>query len=212
MTPEILSNDIQILLYFLNTITILVLYKAERAIDILIINELHKLAKDGDKEAENKLFKNLSDSFLIFAQHRLWDKADIEEIVQESLMTITAKYKEIEFDTSFSAWAYKVMENKLMSFYRNNRSREDKIQQLTERKKESSHWSPNPTLRLKLRDCLQAVSKYSTRYARIINLSYHGFETNEICDKLNIERNNVYNLLSRARRLLKNCLEKGVIK
>ena len=175
------------------------------------INKLHQLARDGDIEAENKLFKDLSDSFLIFAQHRLWDKADVEEIVQDTLMTITAKYKEIEFETSFSAWAYKVLENKLMSFLRTKQSRDDKIQQLTEKKKAYSNWTPNPTLQLKLKECLQAVSKYSGRYARIINLSYHGFDANEIGKRLKIRRNNVYNLLSRARRLLRICLEKGDI-
>jgi len=177
----------------------------------LTINELHKLAQSGDKEAENRLFKILSDSFLIFAQHRLRDRADIEEIVQETLMTITAKYKEIDFETSFSAWAYKVLENKLMSFHRTKQSRKDKIQQLTERKSEFSNWTPNPTLRLKLKECLQSVSKYSSRYARIINLSYHGFNTDEISSKLKIQPGNVYNLLSRARRLLRKCLEKGDI-
>ncbi|MCP4704145.1 MAG: sigma-70 family RNA polymerase sigma factor [candidate division Zixibacteria bacterium] len=175
------------------------------------INELHKLVQSGDKEAENRLFKILSDSFLIFAQHRLYDRADVEEIVQETLMTITAKYKEIEFETSFSAWAYKVLENKLMSFHRTSRSREDKIQQLTEKKKDSFNLTPNPTLQLKLKECLHSISKYNSRYARIINLSYHGYETNEICNKLKIQPGYVYNLLSRARQLLRKCLEKGDI-
>lgn len=177
----------------------------------MTINELHKLVLSGDKEAENLLFKNLSDSFLIFAQHRLWDRADSEEIVQETLMTITAKYKEIKFETSFSAWSYKVLENKLMSFHRTKKSREEKIRQLTEKNMTSPNWTPNPTLRLKLRECLQAISKYSSRYARIINLSYQGFDTDEICVKLKTERGNVYNLLSRTRRLLRTCLEKGDI-
>ncbi len=166
------------------------------------------MARGGDKGAENRLFKILSDSFVIFAQHKLRDRADIEEIVQETLMTITAKYKEIDFEISFSAWAYRVLENKLMSFHRTRQSRENKIQQLTEEKKTFPNWTPNPTLQLKLKECLQSVSKYSSRYARI---SYHGFNTDEISDKLKIRRSNVYNLLSRARRLLRKCLEKGDI-
>jgi RNA polymerase sigma factor (sigma-70 family) len=178
----------------------------------LIINELHKLACTGDKTAQEKLFQHLSDSFLIFAQHKTWNKSDAEEIVQETLMTITSKYREIEFEISFSAWAYQVLENKLKSFFRTKAGRANKDRQMADGIQASPVWMPNPSLQIKLRNCLQIVSKYGRQYARIINFSYLGLETGEICRRLNTTPSNVYNMLSRARRMLRKCLDKGDIK
>ena len=177
----------------------------------LSINKLHRLACDGDAGAQNRLFQTLSDSFHIFAQQRIWDKGDVEEIVQDTLMLITSKYREIEFETSFSAWAYQVLENKMMSHHRTRTGREKKLQQMTDEYQSAPKNIPNPTFRIKLRDCLKAVGKINNRYARIINLSYQGYRVPEICERLRVTRQNMYNLLSRARRMLKICLEKGSV-
>ncbi len=169
------------------------------------------MARTGDKMAQEKLFQHLSDSFLIFAQHNTWNKSDAEEIVQDTLMTITSKYREIEFEISFSAWAYQVLENKLKSFFRTKTGRANKDKLLSDKLEASAMWIPDPSLQRKLRNCLQIIGKYGNQYARVINFSYLGFETGEICRKLNTTPSNIYNILSRARRMLRHCLDKGEI-
>jgi len=178
----------------------------------LNINKLHKLAHNGNMEAQNRLFQKLSDSFYVFARQRIRNKNDIEEIVQDALMTITEKYKGIDFETSFSAWAYRVIENKLMNYHRIQTIRKQKMSQLSDNIHSSSEFKPEPVLQIKLKECLKAVSRSNHRYARVLNLSYQGYKVEEICSKLKITRNNLYNLLSRARRMMKRCLEKGKVK
>jgi DNA-directed RNA polymerase specialized sigma24 family protein len=46
------------------------------------------------------------------------------------------------------------------------------------------------------------------RHARILVMKYQGYRTAEICERMSITPNNLYVTLSRARAMLKACLEK----
>jgi DNA-directed RNA polymerase specialized sigma24 family protein len=43
-------------------------------------------------------------------------------------------------------------------------------------------------------------------------MRYQGYNTEEICEKMGLSRNGIYILLSRARKMLENCLKTGEIK
>jgi DNA-directed RNA polymerase specialized sigma24 family protein len=57
-------------------------------------------------------------------------------------------------------------------------------------------------------DCFRKICRSNNRHARVLNLHYQGFTTVEICRRLDISENNLYVLLSRARRALELCLGK----
>ena len=67
----------------------------------------------------------------------------------------------------------------------------------------------DPTLKSRLLDCLRKLSKTRLAHARILTLHFQGFSVPEICDRVGISSNNLYVRLSRARKLLANCLENG---
>ncbi|MCP4703685.1 MAG: hypothetical protein GY865_03665, partial [candidate division Zixibacteria bacterium] len=50
------------------------------------------------------------------------------------------------------------------------------------------------------------------RHARILNLHFLGYTTEEICSRLEITKTNMYSLLSRARSMLELCLNKGSLR
>ena len=177
----------------------------------MTINDLYANARNGDRGAVEKLFKGLSESFRIFVQQRIWNKQDSEEIVQDTLTAIAAKYEGIDFEISFAAWAYKVLENKILHYYRTKRCRDSKFAQTENGESLAVSHATNPDLKRSLLGCLKKISGVNRRHARILNLRYQGFSTEEICGKLEVSRNNVYILLSRARSMLKLCLEKGDI-
>jgi len=177
----------------------------------LTINDLYSLARDGDRVAVDGLFQGLTESFRIFAQQKIWNREDCEEIVQETLAAIAAKYREINFEISFAAWAYKVLENKLLHYYRTKRCRESKFSRSEEDQDRAVSPATNPDLKRRLLECLRKISGVNRRHARILNLCYQGFSTEEVCNRLGVSRNNVYILLSRARSMLKLCLDKGDI-
>jgi RNA polymerase sigma factor (sigma-70 family) len=178
----------------------------------LNINQLYSEARGGDEGARKRLFRELSESFGLFVQHRIWDEEDSREVVQDALMTISDKYTEIEFETSFAAWAYRVLENKMLQYYRTKGIRAEKIARMPDNEVGFRSWNPDPELKRRLLDCLRKVSGVYIRHARILNLHYQGYTVTEICERLKLTRNNAYILLSRARAMLKLCLETGDIR
>lgn len=175
------------------------------------INKLHSIASNGDKNAERQLFQKLHERFRFIVQQKVVDRWDVEEIVQESLMAIARKYGNIDFKVSFSAWAYKVLENCILNYYRTKARRQSKMERISERQDSISD-VPDPEVKRRLLDCLKKVNETNIRHARILNFSYQGYTIKQICNRLSITKNAAYILLSRARAMLKICMEKGIVK
>jgi RNA polymerase sigma factor (sigma-70 family) len=178
----------------------------------LNINELQTLARHGDQSAGEQLFSLLAARFRLFARLRIKDRADAEDVVQEALKTILEKHCQVDFETSFQAWAYQVLNNKLMTHMATQTRRVNILNDLSEQ--QVSHVAPSPDsdLERRLLDCLQKLHRVNQRHARILNLHHQGYSVAEICDRLGLTRTNFYTLLSRARTMLETCLEKGGIK
>lgn len=176
------------------------------------INQLHKLANSGDMAAEGRLFEQLTARFRLIAQQRIQDNIDAEETTQEALTTVAEKFKGINFEVSFAAWAQRVLENKILYYYRTKSRKKDIAADEAMLDSHSETINSDPVVKVKLMDCFKKINEANNRYARILNLNYQGFEVSEICKKMSITRTNLYSILSRARSLLMLCLEKGDIK
>jgi len=177
------------------------------------INDLYKNAQSGDKRAEDKLFQHLSERFEQFANRRIWDKENAKEIAQDAIMLIASEYKSISFDISFQAWAYKVLDNKILNYIKQRRQRGDKVISVADvGEVGTANFKVDPNLRLRLLDCLKKVGQANRRHARIIDLHYLGYKTNEICERLKLSVNGFYIILHRARKMLEKCLETGELK
>jgi RNA polymerase sigma factor (sigma-70 family) len=176
------------------------------------INTLHKSVASGDGASEEQLFQHLHVSFRLLAQHRVWNEEDSEEVVQDALMTISAKYKDIVFETSFAAWAYKVLNNKILDYVKAKKVKQGAMEKISEQSSTATPPNPDPELKSRLLSCLKRLCRANSRHARVLNLHYHGYGTGEICEKLELKPNNFYVMLSRARSMLEHCLEKGDIK
>jgi RNA polymerase sigma-70 factor (ECF subfamily) len=172
------------------------------------LNALFKAAHAGDRSAENKLMQHLTVSFRLFAQHRLWNEPDAEEVVQDALLTIVTKYHEVEIESSFAGWAYRVLQNKIMDYVKKRSARRRLDEQWDRDHQEHAAVTPDPELRSRLINCFRKLARQNSRHARILNLHYQGFATADICHKLGITETNLYVLLSRARRALELCLGK----
>ncbi len=173
------------------------------------INTLHKKACDGDRTAESRLFEILTVRFRVFVYQRVWNEDDAKEVVQDALITISEEYRGIEFKTSFSAWAYKVLQNKISNHIRKKTTRDKVVESVPGDRVDIASWVPDPRLEPTLLDCLRKIADTNLRYARILNLRHQGYEVADICRKLQLKPNNFYVILLRARSMLKQCLEKG---
>lgn len=175
----------------------------------MTINNLYERARTGDKSAEAEMFKKLSDRFWVFAHRKVWDKEEAEELAQNALATVIAEYHQIEISSSFSAWAHKVIENKFLAYIQTRRRRRGREISLGNKDCIADDCMPDPVLKMRLLNCLKQVSRANRRYARILNLHNLGFKRAEVCEKLGMTIVQSYVVMSRARAMLKKCLDKG---
>lgn len=173
------------------------------------INELQAIARAGDRSAEDELFARLIARFRLFARQRIRNEADAEEVIQDTLKTIFEKYREIDFESSFAAWAYQVLTYKLKTYLSTRTRRDRKLEEERSRLGGRAAANAEPDLERRLQDCLRQVNRANQRHARILNLHYHGYTVAEICARLQLTRTNFYTILSRARTMLADCLDKG---
>ena len=165
-----------------------------------------------DKSAESEFFRHLTERFRLFAELKIRDKMDAEEVVQNAVMVVARKYRSIEFETSFAGWAHKVLSNEVLKYYRTKAYRDNLFMQVEIESSPAALWNPDPDFKRLLLDCVRKLCSANVRYARTLNLKYQGFEIGEICRKLKVTEENLYVILSRARSLLRLCLEKGDIR
>ena len=173
------------------------------------IDKSYLAARNGDKKAEEQLFQCLTARFRLFVKRKIWNQGDGEELMQEALMTVFDKYKDIEQIDNIAAWAHKVLNNKILNYFKTKALHESKLSELERQTISNKPVIPDSTLELQLLDCLKKIGSINTRHARILNLHHHGYSVEEICGKLDFTRNNLYSVLSRARSMLELCLEKG---
>lgn len=177
----------------------------------MTINELFERARSGDPRAERQLYDRMYERFMLILQHRFEDSRDIKEILQETLTSIASKSKSMDFKYSFSSWAYKVLNNNIIYHYRIKARKRKRFTRMPEHIEFPDSTQIDPALKKHLLDCLKKVNKVNIRHARILNLAYQGYNADFISKKMGITKNAVYTLLSRARSMLKTCLEKGEI-
>lgn len=175
------------------------------------IDALYVQACQGDPTAEKELYQKLSAKFRLFAQRKVWNDDDAEEIVQEALVTVFESYRDIEIESSFAGWAHTVLQFKILSYIKSRIRQAGRNVPLDNPGVYEGTWEPDPDLKLRLEDCFRQVAKANMRYARILNLLHQGFKMAEISDKLDTNSPQIYVVLHRARSMLKGCLEKGKV-
>ena len=170
------------------------------------VNDLYQQALNGDSIAADKMFGILRERFSLFLQLRVSNQQDREDLLQEILAVIASKYKVEEKKDNFSGWAYRVLENKVLHYYRQKKSRREKEVPM-ELHGSASKTSPDYLLKINLKSCLKMMHKKNKRYTEILSQHYQGFSSEEICQNMKINKNSMYILLSRAREMLRVCLD-----
>lgn len=171
------------------------------------INELYAIVHNGDKSAEKRLFDKLRERFQLILQQKIMNVTDTEDLLQNTLIVIARKYLNMDFETSFSAWAYKVLEYNILNYYRTKGRQRDKLEEFAEQHGDTAVIMPDSELKRQLLNCLKKINEANIRHARILNFSYQGYDMEKICEKLKLTKNGAYILLSRARAKLKICME-----
>ena len=172
------------------------------------INKLFIKSRGGDSEAEKKLFEELTVRFRLFVSRKVPEVADAEEIIQDAILVVVNNLKTIEIETSFGAWAYAVVKFKIRDYLKSKKRRRKYVSHEPVLVDEMTGPESTCKLETNLLDCLREICVTNRRYARVLNLKYQGYSAKSIYQKLGITRENLYVIVSRARSLLKSCLER----
>jgi len=170
------------------------------------VDELYIRAKGGDKAARDRLFDLLLVSFRVIVRHRMWGDRSAEDVAQDALMAVVGEYDRILIKSSFTAWAYQVLNNKIVDHFRLKRIRAEKMEFLGQQRAEAEVYGPNPMLKIRIKKCFSMINRVHKQHARILNLHFQGYSTDDICRRMKITRNACYTSLSRARAMLRECL------
>ena len=174
------------------------------------MNDLARQARAGDAGAERQLFQQLLVRFHRFAEHKV-GADEAAEIAQIACITIFRKYREETFSVSFSAWAYGVFRNTLLKSRERRRQESLRLTDLEQLPEPPSAPAQSPRLAEFLSRCWRELIGGWPRYARILNLRFQGFSTEEVCRRVKVSREQYYVYLGRGRTKLRDCLrEKGI--
>ncbi|PKK85094.1 MAG: hypothetical protein CVT49_00705 [candidate division Zixibacteria bacterium HGW-Zixibacteria-1] len=174
------------------------------------MKELWKKAALGDIEAEKKLSRHLLERFSVLAGLVIC-KEDARDIAQEACAVILTEYKSLKSPFEYNAWAQKILKNKIASYFQRksvenrifSENHRDNLENLVEASAEN-----NEIMQILIK-CLKKLVDSFPRYARVINLVQLGYNTNEICGRMDISRNNLYVLLNRGRKIMRDCVFDG---
>jgi RNA polymerase sigma factor (sigma-70 family) len=174
------------------------------------LEQLLVRARAGDRTAEQEMFEYLLARFTYLAQRRI-SAEEARDVAQDACLTVLEKYRTEAPQERFLPWAYEVLRNKIGNYYQHQKVQKRVMADLPP---DSPAQSPDRAeadleTRLRLILCMKRLVKAYPRFARILNLIYQGYTTDEICERMRLTANNLYVSLTRSRKLLNNCLEKG---
>ncbi len=168
-------------------------------------------AKQGDKAAETQIFEYLRVRFVLLAKRRIGEE-HCEDMAQEACITVLEKLKTDSPEENFEAWAYQVLRNKIGNYLQGTNLRQKKMvsTEHIDYLDKPAVSEMDPMFKKRLMDCLRKLIRSNRRYARVLNFAYQGFDTEEICQRMEMKSNHFYVMLNRSRKMLSDCLEGGV--
>ena len=145
--------------------------------------------------------------FRLILHHELRNKEDIEDILQEALAAVARDYRTTEYRQSFAAWCARVLRNRMLMHFRARDRDRRRMSSVETETLDNPGRAIDPGLQAALSECLRRICAMNKRYARILALSFQGYDITEICNRLDVTANNAYSILSRARSKLAVCLD-----
>lgn len=161
----------------------------------------------GDDNAVEELVRIYSDGLVRFAYCYVGNSAEAEDIMEDTIVTLILKRKQLKDERSLRAYLYKIARNKAISHLRRNHgdiSLSDVEGVLAGGDLETDYFrrARNNTVYI----CMQSLP---AQYREVLHLTYfEGFSLQAVSGIMNKSIKQVYNLHARAKQALKELLIK----
>lgn len=165
------------------------------------MKELVEKAMSGDERAFTELILNYQQDLYKIALTRLNTEYDIEEAIQETMISAFKNIKNLKDIEKFKKWIIKILINKCNEIYRKRILR---LVPLDEVDKYTIFESNNSEIESKL-DFYSIIKSLDKKERTIVVLYYsEKYTTKEIAEILNKNENTIKTILRRAKIKLKN--------
>ncbi|WP_317046421.1 RNA polymerase sigma factor [Pukyongia salina] len=141
------------------------------------------------------------------------DKAEAEDIMQESFITAFNKLDTFKGEASFGAWLKRIVINNSLTQYRKlNRYIMVSDEGISEETEEDQYETDFEDYSgIKAKKLLECMGELHESYHRILNLHFiEGYDYEELCEILNISYANCRTLISRAKESLRKKLTQAI--
>lgn len=173
------------------------------------MEELVRKAKEGDKEAFTILIKNREESLYKIARTRLQLQEDIDDAIQETMISAYTKIKRLKDNTKFYSWIIKILINKCNDKYKKNKTKIIPISEFEDKNYNEEYQNIDMDLKLEYEEIL-SILDYEEKV--IIILYYdNGYTTREISKILKMNENTIKTKLRRAKGKIKIKIEGGIL-
>lgn len=168
-------------------------------------DELVRQCKKNRRDAQSKLYKQLSPRLFGVCLRYAANRSEAEDILQDSFVKIFTKIRQFDFKGSFEGWARRVVVNCALSYFR----RESRLYAVDDIAEYDTQLSPDDVLSaISGNELMQMVQQLTPQYRTVFNLyAIEGFSHQEISKMLNISEGTSKSNLSRARCMLQEKVE-----
>lgn len=163
------------------------------------MEDLIEKAKEGDKEAFTELIIKNQGKLYKIARTRLRNEADIEDVIQETMLILYTKLLKLKDNTKFEVWLYRILINQVNSKYRKNKVKLVSLDSIENQKEYSQEIQIEDKL-----DYEKLLKNFSYQEKIILLLYYsNGYTTKQIAEILNKNENTIKTKLRRMRQKVK---------
>lgn len=167
--------------------------------------------------------KTYTSELYAYTLTKISDKATAEDVVQNTFLSAFEAYSKFEGKSSPKTWLLSILKNKIADYYRQKYrqaellSEQDNSESLFDQYGRlktpcsSIQWRmdeellDDPQFLQALHGCIEALPK---KMSTVVELKYmDGRDSKKVCEKLDITQSNFWQIMHRAKLLLKTCLE-----
>ncbi|MDG5799921.1 sigma-70 family RNA polymerase sigma factor [Marinilabiliaceae bacterium ANBcel2] len=182
------------------------------------LNEIIENCKKGKREAQKKLYELYAPQLLAVCIRYTKNREDAEDFLHEGFLKIFDKIDQYKGSGSIEGWMRRLMVNSILEEFRKNKKYtfldESYLTNFNEKESDSADSEEDDSSdAVSLKEVLAIIEELPKKYQMVFKLYVlEEYSHNEIANQLNISIGTSKSNLSRARRWIKNRLEKKTVK
>lgn len=172
--------------------------------EIFIINSL----KSGDKKIFERLYSDYYQKLCVFLLNHCQNRAIIEDVVQDVFLNLWMKRKDIHIKTSLNAFLYRAAYNRLMDKYRHLKLKNNMLSSYYHTAVMLAADVDSETSKKRAKLLENCMEELPERCKEVFHGSkIQGLNYKELSERFQISIKTVEGHISRAYRILKECMQ-----